>query len=430
MTNTIAVIGIFAVALFVWSVFGGGLEKLNVTGPLLLAGAGLLAGPEVLGLLTSPGEEGTEVILTFAEITLALLLFSDAARLGLGAAIRDSKPALRLLALGLPLTILVGWGLGLLVLGELLFFEAAILAVILAPTDAALGKSVVESPRVPRRVRSALNIESGLNDGISVPFFTLFLVLAIEEGDAGAPSEWVLFLIEQIGFGVLAGIAVGVVGGTVLARSRARGWATVAGLNLVPLALALTAWAGADAIEGNGFIAAFIAGLVARRVKRDLEEENLNFADREGSLATSAVFFLFGYAALGPAIEDLSWEIALYAVLSLTLVRMIPVAISLGRMGFGPRTLAFVGWFGPRGLASIVLALTLVADREEVVGTDLILTVAAIAVGASILAHGVSSRPLARRYGESQEAREIRELQTEDEPSLPTRYESTSGSST
>jgi len=429
VTNAIAVIGIFAAALFVWGVFGGGLEKLNVTGPILLAGVGLLAGPELLGLLSSPGEEGNEVILTFAEITLALLLFSDAARLGIRAAIRDSKPALRLLAFGLPLTILAGWGVGLLVLDELLLFEAAILAVILAPTDAALGKSVVESPRVPRRVRSALNIESGLNDGISVPFFTLFLALAINEGDAGAPSEWVVFLIEQIGFGVLAGIVVGVVGGVVVSRSYSRGWTTVAGLNLAPLALALTAWAGADAIEGNGFIAAFVAGLVTKRVTSDLDEKNLDFADREGSLATSAVFFLFGYAALGPAIEDLSWEIALYAVLSLTLVRMVPVAISLQRMGFGPRTLAFVGWFGPRGLASIVLALTLVADRDEVAGTDTILTVAAIAVGASILAHGVSSRPLARRYGESEEATEIREARTDDEPSVATRYESTSGSS-
>lgn len=429
MTNTIAVIGIFAAALFAWVAFGGGLEKLKLTGPILFAGVGVLAGPEVLGLLSSPGIGGTEAILVLAEITLALLLFSDAARLGIGAAIRDSKPALRVLAIGLPLTILAGWGVGLLVLDELLLFEAAILAAILAPTDAALGKSVVESRLVPRRVRTTLNIESGLNDGLSVPFFTLFLVLAINQGGAGASGEWAVFLLEQIGFGVLAGIAVGVVGGMVISRSHGHGWTTVAGLNLAPIALALTAWAGADAIEGNGFIAAFVAGLVIRRLTSGLDEENLSFADREGSLATNAVFFLFGYLALGSAIGDLTWEIALYALLSLTLVRMVPVAIALRRIGFGLRTVAFIGWFGPRGLASIVLGLTLLVDREEVAGAEAILTVTAIVVGVSILAHGVSSQPLSRRYGESEEASRLREEQAGDQPSVPTRYESTSGSS-
>ena len=181
--EVIALAGLFGAVTVVSAAFGGRLERLNVTGPMVFAGAGLVFGADALDLASTPRE--SEAVLLVAEITLALLLFSDAARLGARAALRDSKPALRMLLIGLPLVILAGWGTGVLVLDELILWEAAILAAILAPTDAALGKPVVESSVVPRRVRNALNIESGLNDGLSVPFFTLFVVLAIEDPEAG-----------------------------------------------------------------------------------------------------------------------------------------------------------------------------------------------------------------------------------------------------
>jgi len=423
-SEAVAVVGLFGASTLAWAAFGGRLSKLNVTGPIFFAGAGLLAGPKLLDVASAPAQ--SEVVLLFAEITLALLLFSDAARLGARAAIRSSGAALPVLAIGLPLVILAGWGLGLLVLDELLLWEAAILAAILAPTDAALGRSVVESPVVPRRVRNTLNVESGLNDGLSVPFFTLFLALAIDEENAGSALEWIRFALEEIGFGVLAGVVVGVVGAELLRRARARDWTSAAGLALAPVALALAAWAGADPIGGNGFIAAFTAGLVFKARTDALDDENLEFADSEGRLATDAVFFLFGLAVLGIAIGNLTWAIALYAVLSLTLVRMVPVAIALLRTGFGPRTTAFIGWFGPRGLASIVLSLTLLAEGGELAGAQTILDVTAIVVGASILAHGVSSRLLSRRYGQSAEAASLEEAD-EAAPAVPTRYGSPAG---
>ncbi|MDH3227750.1 MAG: cation:proton antiporter, partial [Thermoleophilia bacterium] len=194
-SEAVAVVGLFGASTLAWAAFGGRLSKLNVTGPIFFAGAGLLAGPKLLDVASAPAQ--SEVVLLFAEITLALLLFSDAARLGARAAIRSSGAALPVLAIGLPLVILAGWGLGLLVLDELLLWEAAILAAILAPTDAALGRSVVESPVVPRRVRNTLNVESGLNDGLSVPFFTLFLALAIDEENAGSALEWIRFALEE-----------------------------------------------------------------------------------------------------------------------------------------------------------------------------------------------------------------------------------------
>jgi NhaP-type Na+/H+ or K+/H+ antiporter len=422
--DAIAAIGMFGVATLAWAAFGGRLTRLNVTGPIFFTGVGLMIGPEALGVADIP--PASETALIVAELTLALLLFSDAARLGGRAMIHGSTSALRVLAIGLPLVILGGWGLGLLVLDELLLWEAAILAAILAPTDAALGKTVVESRLVPRRVRNTLNIESGLNDGLSVPFFTLFLALAIDEGDAGSAGEWIRFALEEIGFGALVGIAVGVVGAGLLERTRARDWVSPAGLALAPVALALAAWAGADPIGGNGFIAAFVAGLVVNARTDTLDDQNLEFADSEGRLAVSAIFFLFGLSVLGAAIGNFTWEIALYALLSLTLVRMVPVALALVRSGFGPATLGFIGWFGPRGLASIVLSLTLLGEGAEVEGADLILTVTAIVVGASILAHGVSSRPLSRRYGASREAASLAE-QDEGAPSVPTRYRASPG---
>lgn len=421
--DVVATIGLFGAASLAWAAFGGRLERASITGPLLFAAVGLAAGTE--GFDLARASESSEAVLVVAEVTLAILLFSDAARLGVRAASRDSRPALRVLAIGFPLIILAGWGAGLLVLDELPLWEAAILAAMLASTDAAVGKAVVESPAVPRRVRNALNIESGLNDGLSVPFFTLFLALAIEVDGGGGVGEWVRFALEEIGFGALVGVVVGGVGAVLLSQAKTRRWASRAGIGLAPIALALAAWAGADEIGGNGFVAAFAAGLVVKWRTDALEDENLELADGTGGLLSNLVFFLFGLAALGPAIGAISWRTVVYAVLSLTLVRMVPVAVSLLGTGFGPRTVAFVGWFGPRGLASIVLSLTLLAEGAEVGGAELILETTSIVVALSLLAHGLSSGPLARLYGGSREAAALAERRGEV-PAIPTRFDSPS----
>lgn len=423
--DVVVTIGVFGAGALGWAALGGRLERASITGPMAFAALGLLAGGEVFDIASVAANN--EALLIVAEVTLALLLFSDAARLGLRSAQRDSKPALRVLAIGFPLTILAGWGTGLLVLDELLLWEAAILGAMLASTDAALGKTVVESPVVPQRIRNALNIESGVNDGLSVPFFTLFLALAIDEEGAARAGEWVRFALEEIGFGALTGIVVGAAGAVLLSYAKRRGWASSRGLLAAPIALALFAWAGADHIGGNGFIAAFVAGLVVKGMTDELDEENLTLADGDGSIASNLVFFLFGVAVLGPALTQLTWQIAVYAVLSLTVVRMVPTALSLIGTGLGPRSVAFIGWFGPRGLASIVLGLTLLSDSDALSGAELILDTTAIVVAVSILVHGLSSGPLSRWYGNSAEAKALDEDVRDEVAAVPTRYSAAPG---
>jgi NhaP-type Na+/H+ or K+/H+ antiporter len=410
----------FAVTLLAWALFGGRLERLNMSRPFTFAAGGLLAGLLLRGEAVGEATE-SEALLIIAEVTLAMVLFSDAARLGLGAARRSSPTAGRLLIIGLPLAILAGWGVGLLTLDGLGVWDAALLAAILVPTDAALGAAVVESEAVPRKVRNALNVESGLNDGGSFPFFTLFLALALGDGEVESAQDWVVFTVEQIGFGAIVGALVGAVGGYLLMRAEDRDWLPEAGRNILPLALAILAWGTADLVEGNGFIAAFVAGLVVRWVTTsDERRDGLHLADTEGRLATNLIFFIFGFSALGVAFDGATWMIAFYALLSLTLIRMVPVAIALAGTGLGPRTVGFIGWFGPRGLASIVLTLTLMLESGELASADLIQVTAAFVVAMSILAHGVTARPLSERYGQTSEAAALEE-DAEEEPSVPTR---------
>jgi NhaP-type Na+/H+ or K+/H+ antiporter len=269
---------------------------------------------------------------------------------------------LRLLGIGMPLTIVLGTVVAALVLTNLTFWEAAIVATVLAPTDAALGQAVVSNPRVPVRVRQALNVEAGLNDGLSVPFLALFLTLAVAEEELQPASYWIRFALEQIGLGALVGLGVGLGGGWLVSQASKRGWMTDSFQRLALLALALIAWALADQIGGNGFIAAFVGGLAVGPTVEHVGERLIRFTESEGQLLNLSVFFIFGVLVIG-LIQPLSWDVALYALLSLSVIRMLPVALSLLGTHLRGVSVLFMGWFGPRGLASIVLGLIVVAGR-------------------------------------------------------------------
>jgi NhaP-type Na+/H+ or K+/H+ antiporter len=310
------------------------------------------------------GEEATrEAVFVVAELALMLLLFTDAARID-PRRLRGNVLPLRLLGIGLPLTIGLGTVLALLLLSDLEPWECAIVAAILAPTDAALGQAVVSSPALPLRIRQALNVESGLNDGGSVPFLTLFIALAAAE--EGIEGGWLQFTLEQIGYGALIGAAVGAVGGTALRYAAQRGWTAPVFEQLALAALAVIAWLLADLPGGNGFIAAFVGGGAAGMTMGPLRERVLDFTEEEGELLNLAVFFIFGVFA-ADVLGDVTWEVVAYAVLSLTLVRMLPVAVAVIGLGLRPATVAFLGWFGPRGLASIILARRIQAAHEPAV---------------------------------------------------------------
>jgi sodium/hydrogen antiporter len=375
------------------------LEQSVVSAPMVFVAAGIAAGPDALDLVSLDVTHGTAFHV--AELALAIVLFSDAARIDLRSLRGNSSLPGRLLAIGMPATIALGMAAGAAVLTELEFWEAAIVAAVLAPTDAALGQAVVSNPLVPQRIRQGLNVESGLNDGLSVPFLALFIAIAADETVPQA-REWLGFAAEQIGFGTLIGAATGGIGAWLIERASGGGLMTKPFEQLGVLALAVLAFVLADEAGGNGFIAAFVGGLAAGRMGTVAGRRIFEFTEEQGQLLSLAVFFMFGVAALG-FLDDASWSIVLYAGLSLTIVRMLPVALAVAGMGFRASSIAFMGWFGPRGLASIILALVVAEEEPHLPGLGPILAAMTVAVLASVVLHGVSARPLTAAFARTLE---------------------------
>jgi sodium/hydrogen antiporter len=393
--NTVVDLTVLAVVVFAFGLLSRRLEGTVLTAPIVFVVAGFVLGPAGLGLVEFKLDDHT--VLLVSEIALAIVLFTDAAGINLSVLRRNERLPLRLLGVGMPLTIAFGTALAALLLTDLTFWEAAIVGTVLAPTDAALGQAVVSNPRVPVRIRQALNVEAGLNDGLSVPFLALFLTLAEAEGEHLSAYIWIRFALEQVGFGILVGIGVGLVGGWLVRWASQRGWMTDSFQRLALLTLAIIAWALADQIGGNGFIAAFVGGLVVGPTVERVGERVIRFTEAEGQLLNLSVFFIFGVLVLG-AVQPLSWEVALYALLSLTLIRMLPVALSLYGTYLRGVSVVFAGWFGPRGLASIVLGLIVVEEAPLLPGRDEIEAVVALTVLLSVLLHGITAAPLSAVY--------------------------------
>ena len=386
---------IVALALIAVAAVSKRLSGSPITPAIVFVALGLLVGPEALDAVDIASTSST--VRGLAEATLALVLFSDASRIDLPRLRREISLPLRLLGVGLPLTIGLGALAAAVVLDQLTVGEAVILAVILAPTDAALGQAVVTEPRVPGRIRQTLNIESGLNDGICVPLlFAAVAVADVESQISGGRAAGTL-LLEEIGFGVLGGIAAGLLIGFVVVQAGRKDLIEGAWRQVIPGAGAALAYGIAVGLHGSGFIAAFVAGLVFRAaIRRDPEDMN-RLTEEVGGVLNGITFLLFGAILLGPALGELSWELALYAVLSLTIVRMVPVAIAmLGSHARRP-TVGFLGWFGPRGLASIVFAV-IVIEESQLPHEQLLVVAIYLTVGLSVLAHGLTAAPLAGRY--------------------------------
>src|SRR5215203_5985582 len=392
---TVVDLAVLASAIFVFGLVSRRLEGTVLTAPLVFVAAGVVLGPAGLGLVTFKLEGHT--VLLLGEIALAIVLFTDAARTNFSALRQNEGLPLRLLGIGMPLTIALGTVVAALVLTDLTFWEAAIVGAVLAPTDAALGQAVVSNQRVPVRVRQALNVEAGLNDGLSVPFLALFLTLAVAKEELQPASYWIRFALEQIGLGVLVGVGVGLAGGWLVRGASRRGWMIGSFRRLALLALALIAWALADQIGGNGFIAAFVGGLAVGPTVEGIGERLIHFTEAEGQLLNLSVFFIFGVLVIG-LIQPLSWEAALFALLSLTVIRMLPVAVSLAGTHLRSVSVLFAGWFGPRGLASIVLGLIVVEEAPLLAGRDEIEAVVALTVLLSVLLHGITAAPLSAVY--------------------------------
>ena len=364
-------------------------ERSLITPPMIFTALGVLAYfflPEMLGEL-----DGRAVLEVIAELTLVVVLFIDASRIRLPLLFRQYRLPLRLLAIGLPLTVLLGAVAAKIIVPELLIWEAALLGAILAPTDAVLGQAVVSSKNIPERIRQSLNVESGLNDGILLPLVMLFAVLSSSNADS-TEQNWMVYWMMQVTLGPLVGIAVGLGGGYLLKVSRKAGWLAENYQRLSGIALALLAWTGALQVGGNGFIAAFVAGMCVSIYSDSIGEAMRDFGEAEGQLLSLTTFLLFGAILIVPAFEAFTIACMIYALLSLTIIRMLPVMLALRGLNLRKPTFWFVGWFGPRGLASLLFALLVVSEFEMPHG-ETILNFVVATVLLSMTTHGLSAIP-------------------------------------
>jgi NhaP-type Na+/H+ or K+/H+ antiporter len=411
-----ALLTVFVVLVFVYSLASRRLERTIVTAPMLFTAAGVAV--SFLPIVATELVVDRKTFLVVAELGLVMLLFTDACRISPRLLNAGRGLPIRLLGTGMLLTLVLGAVCAVIVFPGLSWWEAGILAAILAPTDAGLGQVIVNSERVPTNVRQSLNVEAGLNDGLSVPFLLLFIALAAaHSGDAGAGSVLTRFLVEQLGYGALIGIGIGGAGGWLLGLAHRAGWMAPPlaqlGVVAVPLLCAIASEVGGASM----FIAAFVAGVAIQFGFGEASRHSVEFTEDWGQLFNYFVFFLFGTIVAGAAAQ-FTPPVVLYAVLSLTLVRMLPVALALIGTRLSRATVLFMGWFGPRGLASIVLGLVYLEHEARLPGESTIRLVVMATVLLSIFAHGFTALPgitlYARRVAALDQA--APERQAADEP--------------
>lgn len=391
-------------------------------------GAGLALGDGGLRVVAlDPGHAAIHLV---AEATLVLVLFADAARINLARVRRDHDLPVRMLLIGLPLAIVLGTLVAMGLFPEFSLWEAALLAALLAPTDAALGQAVLTARIVPERIRQAINIESGLNDGIALPAVLMFAALAANTHGSEDAGNWLGFILRQVTLGPLVGAAVGIVGARLLDKAEDRQAMGRKGQGIGILSLAALSYALADLSGGNGFIAAFVAGAAFGNTLRHECRYLFEFMESEGQLLMLATFLVFGAALLPEGFGDIDLRTFAYALLCLTAIRMSAVALSLIGTGLRWPTWLFLGWFGPRGLASILFVL-LILETSSLPHQGEILAATVTTVALSVLLHGLSAAPLARRYGnlgagdtDCEEARPVSALPLRDGMAPENDYES------
>lgn len=397
---TEATFAVLALLIVGWAVTSRALTRVNISGPLLFTVAGyVLANPDWGALSVSYEAPSVHVI---AEITLALLLFADASRVSFAEVKRDIRYPARLLGLGLPMSVLLGSLLAAWLLDDISWALAGFVGATLAPTDAALSAQVINDERIPLRIRRVLNVESGLNDGIVTPVVAFTLAIAATElGTAGHHDSHGGGALAEVAIGATVGIALGFGSAFLIALGSRRDWIVAGGRRLGALGAALSSFGLAVALDGNGFIAAFVAGMAFGAGWQDdsgTVEEAGELPELLGEVLAFVVWFFFGAVLVPVAFNDLSPAVLLYALLSLTLVRLLPVALSLVGSGLDRGTVLFVGWFGPRGLASVVFALLAVEELGETPVVVPAIAAVSLTVLLSVVLHGISAGPLGSRY--------------------------------
>jgi NhaP-type Na+/H+ or K+/H+ antiporter len=393
-----AELAILALFIFVYSLVAGRVERSAISGPMIFVIAGFLMGPYALGWFKD-GVTNTDLRM-MADLTLALILFIDASNADISVLKRQYKIPLRMLLIGLPGVIVLGFGFAVLLFDGISLFEAAILAAMLAATDAALGKAVITNKAVPARIREGLNVESGLNDGICVPIVLFFIALAVSETHGESEVTALALLAKELGIGLVVGLCLALFGATLMKHCAQRGWVTDIWMQVTVIGLAIASFATAQTLHGSGYIAAFTGGLLFGHLAKEHTHKLVLAAEGAGETLALVTWMLFGAMVIGPALDMFTWEVAIYALLSLTVIRVLPVFLSLAGTGESVSSRMFLGWFGPRGLASIVFAIIVI--NADVPNAELLSLVVVCTVFLSLIAHGISANPMARWLGKKE----------------------------
>jgi len=381
-----------------WGLVSGRLARYSITLPIVLVVMGaVLSATRVVVV-----ELDSEAVRTLVELALAILLFADATEISARWLRGSGQLPLRMLALGFPVTIAAGFAAGYFLFPGLSLWVVALLAAALAATDAALASPVIMDERLPRRLRRIIDVESGLNDGLATPLVLFFLAGAVSSGGTVGGEAPLVHALVELAVGVVAGVVMGAVGARLLVSARRVGWSSAAGERLAVLVLPVLTYLAATTLGGNGFVAAFVAGIAAGTMGREeVSEERLQLTNDVGTLVSAAVWFVFGSLIPDVVARGITWNVLLYAVLSLTLIRMVPVALALVRSGLGTREVLFLGWIGPRGLASILFGLIAIEELHAhglTAAADFVAEVIVVTVGLSVLLHGLTAGVIAARW--------------------------------
>jgi NhaP-type Na+/H+ or K+/H+ antiporter len=398
----LALVVIMAI-LLAWALVAGRLARWSITAPLamVVAGVALTAGSNpvfTIDLETSSFEHTVEVV-------LAILLFVDATETPGGIFGREPKLTARLLGVALPLTLLAALGVGFLLLPGTGFWMLAVLATVVVPTDFAPAAALIRDRRVPARLRDLLNVESGLNDGLIAPIYLFCLAAAKAQDSSHIAVTALADAVPAVLVAIAVGAVVGFVGAKLLSRSWRRHWTQPTALRLGVAALPLLTYGLAIVLHGNGFVAAFVAGAFFALATRELPEDALNLTEDVGMLLSLVVWFIFG-RAINQVAGGITWRVAWYAVLVVTVMRIVPVMLSLLGTSISRRDALFLGWLGPRGLATIVFGLLAFVELTGA-DADLVADVMVATVVLSIVLHGLSYGPLAALYGRRQREKPV-----------------------
>jgi NhaP-type Na+/H+ or K+/H+ antiporter len=386
-TNTAIVLTVLVLC---YAVVSGLVKRWYVAPALVFVVCGIMLGPFVFDVIDVGTDAASFTVI--AQLALTVILFNQAAQLDLSTVFRRREVTFRLLVIGIPLALVLGTVTALLVLPVMPLWEAVCLAAIVAPTEVALIDALLEDKRVPERIRHALSAESGFYDGFALAALLAALALASERTDPDA-SRWTLFLVRTEVVSVVVGLAIGAIGGLVMARSQKRKWMSDTWAQLATLAVALVCFQVGEGLHGSGFVAAFAGGLAfAFMAKRAGVPPDIQVSDAAGQLLELMVFAMFGSYAVVVGWRDAGWRVVVFAVLALFAVRMVAVSVALIRSDLPARNRLFIGWFGPRGIGTLVLGL-LVVERGQIEQESLIIQVVVVTVTLSLVLHSLTAWP-------------------------------------